>query len=226
MLKPIANMKKLIRKNKKFVLWLFLIITVLVIFGIWWLVKNPGSNAGKREMEAVRSTVSKLVILPAGEDPTLATVSDKNSLTDSFLKANAENGDKVLAYVKAGRVYIYRPSANKIVNIGPLVVDASASEVVGTKILVRNGSGRSGVVQTIRDQLTQNYKAATIDQNIDTAARQDYPTTIVIDLTDGDKYDLVTNIANLIGAQRGVLPIGESKPENVDILIISGLDKQ
>jgi hypothetical protein len=169
--------------------------------------------------------VDRLAILPSGEDPTLATVVDKNSLKDSFLKANAQNGDKVLVYVKAKKVYIYRPSVNKIVNIGPLTIDASVSQISGAKIMIKNGNNRPTVADEIKNKLTQNYQSATISSKVDAAARQNYPTTIVIDLTDGDKYDLVTNIMQTIGAQRGVLPQSEIKPENTDILIITGMDK-
>lgn len=214
-------------KNKKLQYMTVGVVVILIGVGIWQIVvKNSHTYEGQQEMAEVVSRVGKLAILPNSEEPTLATVANKNTLTDSFLKANAENGDKVLVYVQAQRVYIYRPSLNKLVNIGPLSVDASVAQVESVSVLVRSGNDRPATASTIKDTLTQNYQTAVVNLDGSPAARSDYPTTIVIDLTDGDKYDLVANITEVIGAQRGILPIGESKPDGVDILIITGLDKQ
>jgi len=217
-------MKKILIRNR-LLSFLAGFSVVMIIAVVWWFNRAPSSGSDKQEMIKVRDSVSKLVILPTGEDPTLATVTDKNSLTDNFLKTNAENGDKILVYITAKKVYIYRPSINKIVNIGPLTIDASASEAKGIRVLVRTGNNKQPITQDIKSQIIQNYKSATVAP-IEQAARQDYPSTIVIDLTEGDKYDLVTNMMQLLNAQRGILPQGEAKPDNVDILIITGLDKQ
>ncbi len=213
-------------RSKKILAFGLGFILVILIAGVWWFGRPSGTGSSKQEMIKVRSQVAKLAILPTGEDPTLATVTDKNSLKDSFLKANAQNGDKVLVYVKAQKVYIYRPSINKIVNIGPLTIGASASGVQNTRVLGKTGNNNPNTSQNIVSELTQNYKTATIIQKIETATRQTYPSTIVIDLTDGNKYDLVTNVMQLLNAKRGILPQGEAKPDNTDILIITGLDKQ
>jgi hypothetical protein len=215
---------KIIIFRKKWVAFLIGLILVTGVFSAWWLGQSRSNDTSKQEMIKVRSKVNKLVVLPISEDPTLATVTDKNSLKDNFLKANAENGDKVLVYVKAKKVYIYRPSVNRIVNIGPLTVDASAGEVQNTRILVKTGNNNPNISQNIVSQLTQNYKSATVSQKVETATRQNYPSTIIIDLTDGSKYDLVTNLMQLLNAQRGILPQGEAKPDNTDILIITGTD--
>lgn len=64
-------------------------------------------------------TVGKHVQLPKGEQPIIATVTDKSSLRTPFLK-EADNGDRILIYEKARRVIIYRPSIDRIVDIGPV----------------------------------------------------------------------------------------------------------
>lgn len=211
-------------KNKKLIIIIFAVVAIAL--GVYFVFGNNHKNATtKKDMQAVLAKVEKLAIVPKNEDPTLATVTDTNSLKDSFLKANAKNGDKVLIFYNAKKVYIYRPSENKIVNIGPLVVDASVSQVKNTRVMIKTGNNNQTVSQNISTQLSQNYNQLVV-KPVEKAVRQNYPTTIIIDLTDGDKYDLVTNMAKTLGAQRGVLPTGESKPENTDILIITGTDKQ
>lgn len=206
-----------------------IMVALLIIFfgGVitYKISQRQPADGARAEMLSVQSKVQKLAIVPKDEEPTLATVSDKKALKDSFLAANADNGDKVLVYVKAKKVIIYRPSVNKIVGTGPLTVDASASEISGARITVRTGNGKDDISKKLQTLLKVNYQSAKID-SIDKANRQTYPTTIVIDLTDGDKYDLVTNIMGVIGGQRGVLPNGETKPDNTDILVITGTDKQ
>lgn len=74
------------------------------------------------ELEAVVTALSKIVELPQGEIPTLATVSDKSKLTEQSFFARAENGDKALLYQNAREAYLYRPSTGKLVNVAPINV--------------------------------------------------------------------------------------------------------
>jgi hypothetical protein len=63
----------------------------------------------------VINQVGKLVTLPAGETPTVATVNDAAKLKSQPFFADAKNGDKVLIYSKAGKAVLYRPSTNRII---------------------------------------------------------------------------------------------------------------
>lgn len=210
-------MKRLTRKKVA----LILVGIILVIVSLSYLYSRR-TLTDKQQMESIRRAVSRHIILPTDEDPTLATVTDKKALKDAFLSANAETGDKVLVYYKSKLVYLYRPSAGKLVATGPLRIEASADEVLGARIRIRNGTTSDEQSNKIRELLEQNYKSATL-QATDSSNRRDYPTTIVIDLTEGDKYNLVSNIASTIGAQRGVLPAGEAVPADTDILILTGV---
>jgi len=91
------------------------------------LKQNPQSVA-QQEVKDLVAQVGKIVELPTGETPTVATITDKSKLTDQQFFANAQNGDKVLIYVQAKKAYLYRPSTNKLIDIAPVNVGtASAS---------------------------------------------------------------------------------------------------
>jgi len=90
------------------------------------LLSNP-SQAAVEELKSVKDKVGKLIELPSNEEPTLATVSDKNQLAGVALFAKAENGDKVLIYTKAGKAYLYRPSLNKLIEVTSVSLNQNAS---------------------------------------------------------------------------------------------------
>lgn len=60
--------------------------------------------------------------LPQGEEPVLATVTDHAALQTAFLR-EAQDGDKILIYEKARKVIIYRPSIDRIIDVGPVELD-------------------------------------------------------------------------------------------------------
>lgn len=98
-----------------------LISIVLVIVGItiWLVYDQHQKDNNLNDVQVVVRRVSSLAILPQNETPALATVTDKSKLQTPFLQ-QADNGDRILIYEKAKKVIIYRPSINKIVDIGPV----------------------------------------------------------------------------------------------------------
>ena len=67
--------------------------------------------------------VSKLMVLPTDETPTMATVSDPEKLKNQAFFVNAKVGDKVLIYTKARKAILFSPSQNKIIEVSPLNVN-------------------------------------------------------------------------------------------------------
>lgn len=64
------------------------------------------------------SKVSEHVILPVGESPKVYIIqSEKSEIFQNPLFNGIQVGDNVLSFINAGKVYIYRSSADKIVNI-------------------------------------------------------------------------------------------------------------
>lgn len=99
---------------------LAVMLMILVSCGvIWWVQSNPK----KSELDIVKAKVGRLYILPTNETPALVTVLDQAKLSSAYLKQYAKKGDKLLLYQKTRRVVIYRPSLDKIVDIGVLELD-------------------------------------------------------------------------------------------------------
>jgi hypothetical protein len=87
------------------------------------LNNNPAIVA-QRETDALIAKVSALVDVPKDETPQAAVVSDvAKAKAQSAFFANAQNGDKILLYVKNGKAVLYRPSTNKVIEYGPLTIN-------------------------------------------------------------------------------------------------------
>jgi len=127
------GMKNLFKKYGQNITFLLIALAAVVASGYFYtqyqdarreadLAKNI-PTAGDKELESIVEKVGRLVILPNGETPTLATVTDKERLSNQPFYKNAQNGDKVLIYTKAKKAYLYRPSINKIIEIAPVTID-------------------------------------------------------------------------------------------------------
>jgi hypothetical protein len=87
-------------------------------------LKDP-SKVAAEETKALTASVSQIIDLPTGEDPTVATVLDPAKLKDQEFFTNAKKDDKVLIYTKAKKAFLYRPSTNKIINVAPVNIGAN-----------------------------------------------------------------------------------------------------
>jgi hypothetical protein len=86
---------------------------------------NPAASS--EGVKNVIAAVRKLVVLPADQTPTVATVQDVEKLRGQSFFAQAKNGDKVLVYNAEKEAILYRPSTNQIVTIAPVSVDTAPS---------------------------------------------------------------------------------------------------
>ena len=83
-------------------------------------LKSGQINSSEQEVKDLVLSVSKLILLPQNEVPTVATVNDPDKLKDQPFFAKAKVGDKVLLYANAKRAYLYNPTENKIMEIAPI----------------------------------------------------------------------------------------------------------
>lgn len=84
-------------------------------------------KAATIEAQKLVDQVSKLMELPKGETPTIATVTDVGKLKDQPFFVRAKNGDKVLIYTNAKKAVLYDPATNKIVDVAPVNLGSSSS---------------------------------------------------------------------------------------------------
>lgn len=234
-----AHIKKPSKKHagvSGIVILLLVLLAVAIYFYIQYqntqnLLKNP-TAAARTEVKTLISRVGKLVLLPTGETPTVATVSDKNKLKNQAFFAHAENGDQLLMYPKAGKAYLYRPSLNLLIEVAPLNIGAGQNtpqtqnsttptpKIVQATIL--NGSKVSGAAKSVETKIASDGALSKSVEVTETGnAKGDYPQTMVYDVS-GKNATLVSSIVKFLGGQAGsVLPTTEDKP-TTDILIIIG----
>jgi len=105
---------------------IIIVLVALVVilgagFAYYFQKANTDPNkVAQEELTEVVEKVGKLIVLPEGETPTLATVSDPSKLKDQTFFARAKAGDKVLIFTNSKKAILYDPVANKIVEVAPV----------------------------------------------------------------------------------------------------------
>ena len=234
--------KKLFTKSRIFTFLLIFLLVVSLLVSYYFYNKyqtsknnlntlNSSSLGTGQEVENLKKNVGALIELPKGEEPTLATVSDKNKLNDQEFFKRAENGDKVLIYTKAKKAILYRPSANKIIEVAPVnlgntqVATATATVTPTLKtynIVLYNGTTTVGLTATVQQDLYSKTKEFNVVDR-DNAFSNTYSDTLVIDFI--GNATVAKNLVDFVGGRIASLPDGEKKPENADFLVILGADQ-
>lgn len=221
-------------KKRSPVLVIILVILVLFLLGgigvyayLSYAQKPQDTvSTGQSEVEVLVAKIGEKMELPE-EEPSLATVSDVGRLQDQPFFHNAENGDKVLIFQKAEKAILYRPSTDKIIEVGPITIQlptesASVSgEIIRPlTVVLYNGSSTVGITQDIEDLLTQAHENVSVLEREN--AKSDYTQSLVIDLT-GQRESDARILADLLKGKIAKLPDEEASPE-ADMLIIVGSD--
>lgn len=89
---------------------------------------NDPNTANQQVIDQVVKKVSKHILLPTDEQPTLATISDVEKVKDQAFFKSAQNGDKMLVYTQARKAILYRPSKDIVVEVAPLSVNSSLNQ--------------------------------------------------------------------------------------------------
>lgn len=212
----------------KIILWIFLIAIAIggastgyYFYQKYQEVKKNPEIITRDETGWLVDKVGDLMTLPADEVPTIATVIDKDKIKDQPFFENTENGDKVLVYVKAKKAILYRPSSDKIIEVGPVNSDQTADGISSNvRVAYLNGSENGDTDKMVAGTET---KVKEFINNSETVSKENakkiYTKSKVIDLSAGIYEDAVKQIADSIDGEVTVLPDGESKPD-ANILII------
>jgi predicted negative regulator of RcsB-dependent stress response len=126
------NKRVVTKERPSVIVWFIVGIVVgagaLFAWNYYMVEKSPVKVASQMEQAQAQAQVkdliarvSKLIILPTGEDPVVATINDAAALIkDQIFYKGAKNGDVVLVYQKASKAIVYSPDRNVIVNVGPI----------------------------------------------------------------------------------------------------------
>ena len=130
---------KLIKKKLMLVVLVIIVLALLTSYYFYSKYQKAnkelqGSGLGAN-VQTVVNNVGKLIVLPTGEIPQVASVKDKNQLPKQPFFAQAKDGDMVLIYTKAKEAILYRPSINKIITIGPINITPNTPAVSVTPII-------------------------------------------------------------------------------------------
>jgi hypothetical protein len=109
----------MLKKSHQIAVILALLGSVMIAFYFWQkydaLKKNP-EKVAQDEAKQIVAKLGQLALLPQGEEPTVATVTEPDKLKNQPFFIRAEKGDKLLIYNAAGKAYLYRPSIGKIID--------------------------------------------------------------------------------------------------------------
>ena len=134
----------------------FLLIAVGLVFGVGgatlYFTQVPKAQTqndiSAEQTAAIIAKVGKLIVLPEGETPTIATVSDPEKLKDQPFFANAKAGDKVLVYTNAKEAFLYDPVDNKLLNVAPLNISSDIPPSASTTTSSQNATHTTATTKT------------------------------------------------------------------------------
>ena len=180
-------------------------------------------KAAQEEVQKLITKISKLIELPEGEEPTVATISDISKLKDQAFFASAHNGDKILIYTNAKKAILYDEKANKIIDVAPVNIGtSSATQRTSAKIALKNGTTTVGLTNKAEDQIKKTLRHADIISKNNTK-KSNYEKSIIVSITP-DAKDAASTVSSILNIALGDLPSGEDKPE-ADVLVILGTDQ-
>lgn len=233
-------MGKLSLKINKRAVIVILVLIILIFSGIGLYLYSDkitslnllGGSEEEIEAENLISTVGEKFLLP-DEIPTIATVSDKGQLLGQEFFKNAENGDKVLIYQSSGIAILYRPSIDKIINVGPVALEqsqidaqnqattsADVENLPTAEIIILNGTTTVGLTQEAASALS-DVDAIEITDRTD-AVGKPYEETLIVVLNSKMAVQ-GSMIQEIIGGNiESELP--EDETVKADIVIILGND--
>ncbi|MCX8009199.1 MAG: hypothetical protein N3A54_05900 [Patescibacteria group bacterium] len=190
--------------------------------------KNPDLII-KQEMKVITDSIQRFMNLPTDEEPTLATVTDKEKLSGQEFFKNAQNGDKVLLYAKAKKAILYRPSTGRVVEFAPLILGVSDGTTSSAEIreettqnpvtiAIYNGTKIVGITSNYENAI-QNIEGVVVKERKN-AVKKTYTNTLVVDIN-GSFPNIAKQIAEAVkGEVASSIPEEETKPD-ADILVIA-----
>lgn len=212
----------------KYLLSVIGVLIVIILIGggyFYFQIQNsqkPAKPNTVDEIKKIVAEVGKIMELPSGEDPTVATVVDVEKLKDQPFFQKAKNGNKVLIYTNAKKAILYDPDLKKVLDVAPINIGSGSAQPAQVKIALTNGTNTIGLTSKIEASLGKSISNFSVISK-ENAQKQNYDKTVVVLINDSAK-STAESIAKTFGASLGDLPSGEIKPKDADILVILGKD--
>lgn len=221
------------KKTARRILMIIAIVILLasaIFGGIYYYRHNFFIIANKENLTAEETKIlvkmiGKIIDLPPDEQPTVATVIDRDKLKTQVFFAKAEKGDRVLIYTKAQKAILFRPSEKKVMevmNLQTAILTPSPSLVPEKEvgITIYDGSGKEEAAGLLAKSLEEKVKGISIDLIQKTNGL--YRKSIMMDLK-GNNLLIVKEISTKAGIEIGQMPADEALPDS-DLAIILGQD--
>lgn len=246
------KVKKIIG-NKPLLVGIIVVLVVVIgaagLYVFLYMQKDAASPAGpngqlsSEQIKSLVKEVGKLVVLPEGEVPTIATVTDVDKLASQPFFRTAQNGDKVLLFGSTREAILYRPSIGKIIKMAPVnstdIATPSPSlvpqaNVSGTptvtpaaqkiKITILNSTKEAGLARKA-SALFDKAKYEVVSTG-NAVGEYDATTVSVVNKTAVSDTAAKTIAVTLANSKASVksMPSGETNPSGVDAVIILGSD--
>lgn len=193
---------------------------------LYWQERNhnPEMDA-QAELDMVMAEISKLITLPEGATPVLATVSNAEDLRNrqAFFE-NAEDGDKLLLYNTATesanrKAYLYRPSTKQLINVAPINVGGQIQPQQDEfSIDIRNATLTEGLEDQMEALLSQVFPNATVVAKGE--ANQDYDQSSLIQVNASS--EVARKVSELFSVELIDLPETEDPNPETDLILILG----
>lgn len=122
---PIKVAKKIIKKKVGLIILVVLVLAAVAL----GILRRQSVNWNDDKLTAAEqkiliTKIGNLIALPDEAQPVFALVTDAEKLrTEQAFYANVQNGDILLVLPTTRKAIIYSPSADKLVNVGPFVVN-------------------------------------------------------------------------------------------------------
>lgn len=230
-------------KKNAFIVFIFLAFIGLAASSVYFFMKykdaegelNKRGKDQKQEVIAILDKVGKLIELPTDEEPTVATVTDKEKLKEQKFFSKAENEDKVIIFVKSQKAILYRPAWNKVIEVaridtvdqklteGQTVDTPVAPKLEQVSLTVLNGTSIPGLSNTFIEK-TKIIPEIKVGSKV-SANKTDYQTSLLVDLSGGKYSELIKKITGVLGIDTVIttMPEGEATPSS-KLVVILGSD--
>lgn len=229
--------------SKKILIAIFVVLG-LVAVGLGYIVyserqKVTAQNT-QNEVQTLVNELAAFTDLP-NEQPTVATVTDKEKLKQYPFFTKSEIGDKVLIFNEAKKAYLYRPTTKKLIEVGPIQLTDTAATSSGvlsestqsaspaaeqkqSSLTILNGTKTSGLASKIQKQIESDESLKIVKVSSKGNAKKDHQKTLLI-VNNQAASAASQSLAKTLNAEITQLPEGEDKP-TTDLLLILGEDKK